>query len=166
MINAKPESSSSRLHYRLPCFSCPQVLYYMFAIVGMEIFHGLIKFHGYNETKTSDMFCGNIALKGSAFYRNHYCNNNFNDILRSFVLLFELTVVNQWHDILFLTLCSANRDIRCYKLRDLYMCICYIFVSFRFVKTLMYSFYRRNSLICQGQGSVLNCCGIFLLIVI
>ncbi|XP_070577947.1 two pore calcium channel protein 1-like isoform X1 [Ptychodera flava] len=26
-----------------------------------------------------------------------YCNNNFNDILRSFVLLFELTVVNQWH---------------------------------------------------------------------
>lgn len=73
----------------------------MFAIVGMELFHGLISFHGYNETEKSDMFCGNPKLEGSAFYRNHYCNNNFNDILRSFVLLFELTVVNQWQDILF-----------------------------------------------------------------
>jgi hypothetical protein len=29
-----------------------------------------------------------------------YCNNNFNDIFHAMVLLFELMVVNQWHDIL------------------------------------------------------------------
>ncbi|KAJ8308034.1 hypothetical protein KUTeg_012908 [Tegillarca granosa] len=74
------------------------IFYYIFAIIGMEVFHGLIKFYGYDNA--SIPFCGNEALKGTAFVRNHYCNNNFNDILRSFVVLFDLMVVNQWHDIL------------------------------------------------------------------
>ncbi|KAJ8308032.1 hypothetical protein KUTeg_012906 [Tegillarca granosa] len=68
------------------------IFYYIFAIIGMEVFHGLIKFYGYDNA--SIPFCGNEALKGTAFVRNHYCNNNFNDILRSFVVLFDLMVVN------------------------------------------------------------------------
>ncbi len=74
----------------------------MFAVVGMEAFNGLIHYYGYNETSVDMLFCGNPKLNGSAFYYNHYCSNNFNDILKSFVILFELTVVNQWHDILLL----------------------------------------------------------------
>lgn len=31
------------------------------------------------------------------FFRAEYCRNNFNDYLSSLILLFELTVVNQWH---------------------------------------------------------------------
>ncbi|XP_077869600.1 uncharacterized protein LOC144361501 [Saccoglossus kowalevskii] len=43
------------------------------------------------------LYCGNEKLKDSDFWTMQYCSNNFNDIMRSFVLLFELTVVNQWH---------------------------------------------------------------------
>lgn len=76
------------------------VFYYFYAVIGMEIFHGLIQFHGYNMTFTelnNYSFCGNAKLRNSNFYHDHYCSNNFNDILKSFVILFELTVVNQWH---------------------------------------------------------------------
>ncbi|XP_041352429.1 two pore calcium channel protein 1-like [Gigantopelta aegis] len=75
------------------------VFYYFFAIIGIEIFHGKIHYYGYNESvvEEKNLWCGNAALKDSMFYRFHYCNNNFNDILKAFVLLFELTVVNQWH---------------------------------------------------------------------
>ena len=78
----------------------------MFAILGMELFGGLIKTEGSypdsNGTREENVteFCGNIKLKGSDFYANRYCNNNFNDILRSFKVLFDLMVVNQWHSIL------------------------------------------------------------------
>lgn len=85
-----------------------QVLFYIYAIIGMELFGNLIKTEGShspevnNETnsKTLTEFCGNINLKDSDFYEDRYCNNNFNDILRSFKVLFDLMVVNQWHSIL------------------------------------------------------------------
>ena len=74
----------------------------------MELFSGLIKMEGsYPSTNSNGTdgenlteFCGNIKLKGSDFYADRYCNNNFNNILRSFKLLFDLMVVNQWHSIL------------------------------------------------------------------
>ena len=52
----------------------------------------------------SDIFpenCGNEKLRGSEYVRLKYCGKNFNDVLKSFNLLFDLTVVNQWHSILF-----------------------------------------------------------------
>nr|KAG5691635.1 hypothetical protein BaRGS_023806 [Batillaria attramentaria] len=78
------------------------VFYYFFAIIGMEIFQGLIKDFGYNENDTdvSHLWCGNPKLKDTTFYRLKYCKNNFDDIIKAFVLMFELSVVNQWHDIL------------------------------------------------------------------
>ena len=80
----------------------------MYAILGMELFGGLIKMEGsyppFDSNGTSEenvtAFCGNIKLKGSDFYADRYCSNNFNDILRSFKVLFDLMVVNQWHSIL------------------------------------------------------------------
>lgn len=77
-----------------------QVFFYIFAIVGMESFQGLVKFTGYDIEGGSDLFCSNAKLENSDFWRDHYCNNNFNDIIHAFIVLFELTVVNQWHDIL------------------------------------------------------------------
>lgn len=85
-----------------------QVLFYIYAIVGMELFSNLIKTDGShppavnNGTNSKNLteFCGNINLKDSDFYEDRYCNNNFNDILRSFKVLFDLMVVNQWHSIL------------------------------------------------------------------
>ncbi|XP_015770285.1 PREDICTED: two pore calcium channel protein 1-like [Acropora digitifera] len=82
-----------------------QVLFYIYAIVGMELFSNLIKTDGShppavnNGTKRENLteFCGNVNLRDSDFYEDRYCNNNFNDILRSFKVLFDLMVVNQWH---------------------------------------------------------------------
>ncbi|KAJ3614909.1 hypothetical protein NHX12_018478 [Muraenolepis orangiensis] len=67
------------------------VIYYIFAMVGMELFQGKVQF---SPGKTS---CGNPALQDSSFANFNYCKNNFNNVVSSFILLFELTVVNQWH---------------------------------------------------------------------
>ncbi|KAG8509720.1 Two pore calcium channel protein 2 [Galemys pyrenaicus] len=76
------------------------VVYYAFAIIGMEAFHGKIQYLDPNSTAPGALVCGNPALNGSVFARDRYCKNNFNDIASSFIVLIELTVVNQWHDIL------------------------------------------------------------------
>ncbi|XP_037390148.1 two pore segment channel 3 isoform X2 [Pygocentrus nattereri] len=73
------------------------VVYYIFAMVGMELFKGKVQFFDTGSEDPAQEYCGNPMLKGSAFARNNYCKNNFNDVVSSFILLLELTVVNQWH---------------------------------------------------------------------
>uniref|UniRef100_A0A4W3JSJ3 Two pore segment channel 3 n=1 Tax=Callorhinchus milii TaxID=7868 RepID=A0A4W3JSJ3_CALMI len=77
------------------------IVYYTFAIIGMEAFKGRIRFYGSNSSDPAANYCGNPALKGTQFAADGYCKNNFNNIIHSFILLVELTVVNQWHNILF-----------------------------------------------------------------
>ncbi|NXJ69346.1 TPC2 protein, partial [Rostratula benghalensis] len=76
------------------------VVYCVFAIIGMELFHGKIQFFPANSDAPYALECGNPALKDSLFARGKYCKNNFNDFISSLIVLMELTVVNQWHDIL------------------------------------------------------------------
>lgn len=76
------------------------MVYYIFAVVGMELFKGKVRFYGEESGDPARSYCGNPLLQGSAFAQSNYCKNNFNDVASSFVLLVELTVVNQWHDIL------------------------------------------------------------------
>uniref|UniRef100_A0A8C0DU09 Ion transport domain-containing protein n=1 Tax=Balaenoptera musculus TaxID=9771 RepID=A0A8C0DU09_BALMU len=71
------------------------VVYYVFAIIGMEVFHGKVHFFDPGSTSPDALVCGNPALKDSAFARGRYCRNNFNDLPASLILLTELTVVNQ-----------------------------------------------------------------------
>lgn len=80
--------------------SPPQVVYYIFAMVGMELFKGKVVFFSKNSSDPAKLYCGNPQLKDTAFAQLNYCKNNFNDVVSSFILLVELTVVNQWHDIL------------------------------------------------------------------
>ena len=84
----------------------------MFAIIGMEAFHGKVRFSDPNFTSPDALVCGNPALKDSAFARDRYCKNNFNDLASSFIVLMELTVVNQWHDILSETSLAASPGCR------------------------------------------------------
>ncbi|GFR69062.1 two pore calcium channel protein 1 [Elysia marginata] len=73
------------------------VFFYTFAIIGMEVFGGLIHYYGYDpeaESGSETAFCGNPKLKDSFFYKDHYCGNNFNHIFKAMVLMFELMVVN------------------------------------------------------------------------
>ncbi|CAF0844052.1 unnamed protein product [Rotaria sordida] len=69
--------------------------YYVFAMIGMEIFQN--KIAQLDKTFPLAEFCNNTRLNGSEFAKSQYCRNNFNDYLSSLILLFELTVVNQWH---------------------------------------------------------------------
>uniref|UniRef100_A0A8D2CPS5 Ion transport domain-containing protein n=1 Tax=Sciurus vulgaris TaxID=55149 RepID=A0A8D2CPS5_SCIVU len=71
------------------------VVYYAFAVVGMELFHDKVRFFDPNFTAPAALVCGNPALAGSAFARDGYCRNNFNDLASALVVLTELTVVNQ-----------------------------------------------------------------------
>ncbi|XP_053829806.1 mitotic checkpoint serine/threonine-protein kinase BUB1 [Vidua macroura] len=73
------------------------VVYCVFAIIGMELFHGKIQYFPANSNAPHALECGNSALKDSLFARGKYCKNNFNDFASSFIVLMELTVVNQWH---------------------------------------------------------------------
>lgn len=78
----------------------------------MELFQYKLAFDDSNSTLAS--VCNNSLLQGSEFarfiveegrmyggnsfvFRGQYCRNNFNDYFSSLILLFELTVVNQWH---------------------------------------------------------------------
>lgn len=81
---------------------CPlQVVYYIFTMVGMELFKGKVQFFEPNSTSPDQEYCGNPLLKGTTFAKLNYCKNNFNNVVSSFIVLLELTVVNQWHDILY-----------------------------------------------------------------
>ncbi|XP_047433483.1 two pore segment channel 3 [Mugil cephalus] len=73
------------------------VVYYIFAMVGMELFKNKIKFFEEGSSDPSKAYCGNPQLKGTDFAQLNYCKNNFNNVVSSFILLVELTVVNQWH---------------------------------------------------------------------
>ncbi|KAM3623127.1 uncharacterized protein V6R79_007341 [Siganus canaliculatus] len=70
------------------------VVYYIFAMVGMELFKGKIQFYADDSSDPAKAFCGNPRLKGTDFAQLNYCKNNFNNVVSSFVLLVELTVVN------------------------------------------------------------------------
>lgn len=72
------------------------VVYYIFAMVGMELFKNKVKFFE-DTSDPAKLYCGNPLLKGTAFAQLNYCKNNFNNVVSSFILLVELTVVNQWH---------------------------------------------------------------------
>ncbi|XP_040893116.1 two pore segment channel 3 isoform X2 [Toxotes jaculatrix] len=73
------------------------VVYYIFAMVGMELFKNRVKFYGADSSDPAKAYCGNPLLNGTDFAQLDYCKNNFNNVVSSFILLMELTVVNQWH---------------------------------------------------------------------
>ncbi|XP_036385875.1 two pore calcium channel protein 1-like [Megalops cyprinoides] len=75
------------------------ILYYSFAIVGMEFFANVIYPNCCNTSTVADSYrqititVGNHTIQDEGYY---YLNN-FNNILSTFVTLFELTVVNNWY---------------------------------------------------------------------
>eukprot|EP00794_Sanderia_malayensis_P020401 gene20401-22414_t len=125
------------------------VFYYIFSIVGMEAFSGRINdipndnMHGNHSTNLSTSFCGNIKLRDSEFYRLHYCGKNFNNVLKSFNTLFDLTVVNQWHVITDGFVRVTNKAARIYFL--LFHLLCVIVVLNIFVAFVLEAFMLQYS---------------------
>ncbi|XP_046568015.1 LOW QUALITY PROTEIN: two pore channel protein 2-like [Haliotis rubra] len=69
------------------------VIYYSFAIVGMELFHDVIKYQpmsaNKNDTNSSSFHCG-------SYQQLEYWANNFDDFAASVVVLWDIMVVNNW----------------------------------------------------------------------
>ncbi|XP_057688260.1 two pore channel protein 1-like [Corythoichthys intestinalis] len=75
------------------------IFYYSFAIVGMEFFAGAVYPNCCNTSTVADSYRQGNVTHGNktVLEEGYYYLNNFNNILSSFVTLFELTVVNNWY---------------------------------------------------------------------
>lgn len=75
------------------------IFYYSFAIVGMEFFAGVVFPNCCNGSTVADSYRQiNVTIGNKTeLQEGYYYLNNFNNILNSFVTLFELTVVNNWY---------------------------------------------------------------------
>lgn len=125
------------------------VFYYMFAIVGMESFQDLVQYSGYDIEGGSDLFCSNEKLENSDFWHERYCNNNFNDIIHAMIVLFELTVVNQWHVIAYGYATVTVSWARLYFM--LFHLICVIIVLNIFTAFVLEVFILEYSTTCEGN---------------
>ncbi|XP_023674429.1 two pore channel protein 1 isoform X2 [Paramormyrops kingsleyae] len=75
------------------------IFYYSFAIVGMEFFADVVYPNCCNTSTVANSYKKiNITVGNhTVLDEGYYYLNNFNNILSSFVTLFELTVVNNWY---------------------------------------------------------------------
>ncbi|CAG5922819.1 unnamed protein product [Menidia menidia] len=75
------------------------IFYYSFAIVGMEFFADVIYPNCCNTSTVADSYklINDTSANKTVLEDGYYYLNNFNNILSSFVTLFELTVVNNWY---------------------------------------------------------------------
>ncbi|XP_044304860.1 two pore calcium channel protein 1 isoform X2 [Varanus komodoensis] len=77
------------------------IFYYCFAIIGMEFFSGKLYPNCCNSTVADAYRWVNRTVGNrTVMEEGYYYLNNFNNILSSFVTLFELTVVNDWYIIM------------------------------------------------------------------
>nr|KAF6404313.1 two pore segment channel 1 [Molossus molossus] len=78
------------------------IFYYSFAIVGMEFFCGILYPNCCNTSTVADAYrwLNHTVGNRTVVEDGYYYLNNFDNILNSFVTLFELTVVNNWYIIM------------------------------------------------------------------
>ncbi|XP_018417245.1 PREDICTED: two pore calcium channel protein 1 [Nanorana parkeri] len=78
------------------------IFYYSFSIVGMEFFSGVLYPNCCNTSTVADSyrFLNHTVDNRTQMEEGYYYLNNFDNILISFVTLFELTVVNNWYIIM------------------------------------------------------------------
>ncbi|KAA0716650.1 Two pore calcium channel protein 1 [Triplophysa tibetana] len=75
------------------------IFYYSFAIVGMEFFADVVYPNCCNTSTVANAYrqINETIGNRTVLSEGYYYLNNFNNILSSFVTLFELTVVNNWY---------------------------------------------------------------------
>ncbi|XP_056602635.1 two pore channel protein 1 isoform X2 [Triplophysa dalaica] len=75
------------------------IFYYSFAIVGMEFFADVVYPNCCNTSTVANAYrqINETIGNRTVLLEGYYYLNNFNNILSSFVTLFELTVVNNWY---------------------------------------------------------------------
>ncbi|XP_066467222.1 two pore channel protein 1 [Tiliqua scincoides] len=78
------------------------IFYYCFAIIGMEFFSGKLYPNCCNTSTVADAYrwVNHTVGNRTVVEEGYYFLNNFDNVLNSFVTLFELTVVNDWYIIM------------------------------------------------------------------
>ncbi|XP_034953962.1 two pore channel protein 1 isoform X2 [Zootoca vivipara] len=78
------------------------IFYYCFAIIGMEFFSGKLFPNCCNTSTVADSYrwVNHTVGNRTVMEEGYYYLNNFDNVLNSFVTLFELTVVNDWYIIM------------------------------------------------------------------
>ncbi|KAJ6659058.1 hypothetical protein lerEdw1_019361 [Lerista edwardsae] len=78
------------------------IFYYCFAIIGMEFFSGKLYPNCCNTSTVADAYrwVNHTVGNRTVVEEGYYYLNNFDNVLNSFVTLFELTVVNDWYIIM------------------------------------------------------------------
>ncbi|CAI5797687.1 pore calcium channel 1 isoform X2 [Podarcis lilfordi] len=78
------------------------IFYYCFAIIGMEFFSGKLFPNCCNASTVADSYrwVNHTVGNRTVMEEGYYYLNNFDNVLNSFVTLFELTVVNDWYIIM------------------------------------------------------------------
>ncbi|KAL5011055.1 hypothetical protein ScPMuIL_013360 [Solemya velum] len=67
------------------------VIYYSYALIGIEIFRGAIKYSPPNSSESTALYeCG-------TYQQLEYWANNFDDFAAAIVVLWDIMVVNNWH---------------------------------------------------------------------
>jgi two pore calcium channel protein 2 len=74
------------------------VMYYTFAIVGMELFHGVIHYDNFTNWSFPNV---TPAHKCGSYQQLGYYPANFNDFASTIVVLWDLMVVNNWNVFLY-----------------------------------------------------------------
>lgn len=87
------------------------VMYYFFAIIGMELFSQYDLRNCCGNTTVEDFYKYSVNSTSSLGY---YYLNSFSDLLTSLVTLFELSVVNNWFIIMEAYAVVANEYSRLY----------------------------------------------------
>ncbi|KAK3098706.1 hypothetical protein FSP39_022251, partial [Pinctada imbricata] len=68
------------------------VIYYSFAILGIELFHDKIKYYDQGNSTTPDV----LRYECGSYQQLEYWANNFNDFAAAIVVLWDVMVVNNW----------------------------------------------------------------------
>ncbi|XP_052241864.1 two pore channel protein 2-like isoform X2 [Dreissena polymorpha] len=72
------------------------VIYYFFAMLGMELFQGKITYAPVNNTGGNSSILSNPTMECGSYEQLNYWANNFDDFAASIVVLWDIMVLNNW----------------------------------------------------------------------
>ncbi|XP_077995596.1 two pore channel protein 1-like [Glandiceps talaboti] len=73
------------------------IMYYFFAIIGMECFSEIQLKNCCKNTSVEAFYSYRNTTPETQYLNKYFYLNNFENILASYVTLFELTIINNWH---------------------------------------------------------------------
>ncbi|ESO91688.1 hypothetical protein LOTGIDRAFT_122118, partial [Lottia gigantea] len=128
------------------------LVYYFFAIIGMEIFLGVNLKDCCKNTTVSDFY----KYDNNSRFQGYYYLNNFDNILLSGVTLFELTVVNNWFIIMEGYASKVSEWTRVYFMLFyiVMMVVMNIIVAFVLESFLFRIQYRRQMKLADMDGKI------------